>query len=67
MSKKTWKWICRSQGVTKHQKFKIIQDNVDQNLEERTPQPFITLRIGKEELQTYAFIHSGGRWIYHLL
>ena len=47
------------QGVTKRRKFKIIEENVDQDLEEETPQPFIAVRIGEEEIQTYAFIDSG--------
>ena len=46
------------QGVTKHRKFKIIQDNMDQDLEEETPQPFIVVCTRKEELQIYAFIDS---------
>ena len=46
------------QGVTKRQKLKIIEENVDQILEEKTPQPFIAVRVGKEEIQTYAFIDS---------
>ena len=47
------------QGVTKRQKFKIIEENVKQDLEEETPQPFIAIRIIKEEIQTYTFIDFG--------
>ena len=48
-----------NQGVTKRQKLKIIEENVDQDLEEETPQPFIAIRIGKEEIQTYTFVYYG--------
>ena len=51
--------VSFDQRVTKCQKFKIIEENVDQHLEEETPQPFIAVRVGKEEIQTYAFIDSG--------
>ena len=32
---------------------------MDQDLEEKTPQPFIAIYIGKGGFQTYAFINSG--------
>ena len=51
--------ILFDQGVIKCHKFKIIEENVDQDLEEETPQPFIAIRVGNKEIQTYAFIDSG--------
>ena len=47
------------QGVTKRRKFKIIKEDVDQDLEEETPQPLIAICTGDEKIQTYAFIDSG--------
>ena len=43
-------------GLTKCNQFKIIIDEVDDD--EDAPQPFIVVQLGKEGIQTYAFIDS---------
>ena len=57
------------QGVTKRQKFKIIGENVNQDLEEETPKPFIVICIEKGGVQTYVFIDSraNGNTIFYEL
>ena len=45
-------------GLSKRYKFTITMTNNGDD-EDKTPPPFIAVKMGQERLQTYAFIDSG--------
>ena len=49
--------VSLAMGLSKHHKFSIIIDNSEKDAEETLP-PFIAIQLGKEQIQTYAFIDS---------